>query len=294
MTSSRLTIKSLNEEIKKLRQKIEEIDLLKMKVKDLETALEGVRKQNKNVDLKLHSKTKHNTLSVNCDFCEMVFSKKCDLELHLETEHNIEKEFKCDKCEMSFVMRWRLQKHMGIHEQKTISKVKFCHYFNNDVECPFAMLGCMFKHEIAPLCHYQERCSKKLCQFKHTNLVQKKLFACEKCETITSSDDALKKHMNDVHTGKTIEDNDDEEIFDSYVKNNFPKLFDYYLENDRYFPCYFCDYSSKSQILKTIEDEMTTHLDKKHRDIIESFDPCNSEYEDWIHEEYFQFFCPDK
>ena len=100
--------------------------------------------------------------------------------------------------------------------------------------------------------------------------------------------------MNDVHTGKTIEDNEDEEIFDSYVKNNFPKLFDYYLENDRYFPCYFCDYSSKSQILKTIEDEMTTHLDKKHRDIIESFDPCNSEYEDWIHEEYFQFFCPEE
>jgi len=188
MTSSRLTIKSLNEEIKKLRQKIEEIDLLKMKVKDLETALEGMKKQDKNVDLRLHSKTKHDTLSVNCNFCKMVFSKKYDLELHLETEHNIKKEFKCDECEMSFVMRWRLQKHMGIHEQKTISKIKFCHYFNNDI----AKLGCMFKHEIAPLCHYQERCSKKLCQFKHTNLVQKKLFACEKCETRTSSDDALK------------------------------------------------------------------------------------------------------
>ena len=103
--------------------KKKEIDLLKMKVKDLETALEGMRKQNKNVDLKLHSKTKHNTLSVNCNFCKMVFSKKCDVELHLETEHNIKKEFKCDECEMSFVMRWRLQKHMGKHEQKTISKI---------------------------------------------------------------------------------------------------------------------------------------------------------------------------
>ena len=40
MTSSRLTIKILNEEINKLRQKIEEIHLLKLKVKDLESALE--------------------------------------------------------------------------------------------------------------------------------------------------------------------------------------------------------------------------------------------------------------
>ena len=50
MTSSRLTIKSLNEEIIRLRQKIEEIDLLKIKVKDLEAALKGIQKQNENIN----------------------------------------------------------------------------------------------------------------------------------------------------------------------------------------------------------------------------------------------------
>ena len=45
MTSSRLTIKMLNEEIKKLRQKVEEIEILKMKVKDLESTLEVMKKQ---------------------------------------------------------------------------------------------------------------------------------------------------------------------------------------------------------------------------------------------------------
>ena len=50
MTRSRLTIKSLNEEIIRLRQKIEEIDLLKIKVKDLEAALKGIQKQNENIN----------------------------------------------------------------------------------------------------------------------------------------------------------------------------------------------------------------------------------------------------
>ena len=46
---------------------------------------------------------------------------------------------------------------------------------------------------------------------------------------------------------------EDEEVFNLYVKENFPRLFDYYLKNNRYVPCYFCEYCSKSQILKIIE-----------------------------------------
>ena len=46
--TSRLTLKKLNEEINILRQKVEELDVLKKKVNDLETALEGIKRQNKN------------------------------------------------------------------------------------------------------------------------------------------------------------------------------------------------------------------------------------------------------
>ena len=132
MTSSRLTIKSLNEEIKKLRQKIEEIELLKIKVKDLEAALKGMKKQNENIvkprnDLKKHYKRNHDAISLKCNLCETNFSQNCDLELHLQSEHNTEKKFKCDKCEMRFVLKWRLQKHVGIHEEKNISNMKYCH-----------------------------------------------------------------------------------------------------------------------------------------------------------------------
>ena len=102
-----------------------------------------------------------------CDSCDMVFSKNCDFELHLEIEHKTEKQFKYEKCEMTFVLNWRFKKHVGIHEEKNISNRKFCHYFNNDKECPFITLGCMFRHENAPKCKFIGKCSKPLCSFKH-------------------------------------------------------------------------------------------------------------------------------
>ena len=121
--------------------------------------------------------------------------------------------------------------------------------------------------ENAPLCKYNGNCFRTLCQFKHRE------------ENI----------QNDCDNKELTEDED----FDSYVKTNFPKVFEYYLENDRFVPCYFCNYCSKSQNLKDIEDEITAHIGTKHREILAAFDPVNSGYEDWIHEEFLQFFCPE-
>ena len=82
----------------------------------------------------------------------MNFSQNCGLELHLLSEYNTEKQFKCDKCEMQSVLKWRFQKDVGIHEEKNISNMKCCHYFNNDKKCPFETLGNMFKHVSTPQC----------------------------------------------------------------------------------------------------------------------------------------------
>ena len=128
-----------------------------------------LQKQNENIknprnDLKNHYKRNHDAISIKCN---TNFSQNCDLELHLQSEHNTEKKFKCDKCEMRFVLKWRLQKHAGIHEEKNISNMKYCHYFNNNRKCPFETLGCMFKHENTPQCRYIGKCYKDLCPFKH-------------------------------------------------------------------------------------------------------------------------------
>ena len=83
--------------------------------------------------------------------------------MHLKI-HNTEKEFKCDICDKAFHMKWRLSKHMNLHE---IMNLKYCHYFNNKKFCHFEELGCMFRHEHAPVCKSGKLCKAKMCKFKH-------------------------------------------------------------------------------------------------------------------------------
>ena len=55
-------------------------------------------------------------------------------------------------------------------ESQTISKTLYriyCHYFNNDKECPFEEIGCKFKHNISPPCK-SEGCNNLLCQYRHS------------------------------------------------------------------------------------------------------------------------------
>ena len=44
---------------------------------------------------------------------------------------------------------------------------KFCHYFNNDKNCPFEKIGCMVLHQDPEVCYFRVKCRNKLCQFKH-------------------------------------------------------------------------------------------------------------------------------
>ena len=42
-----------------------------------------------------------------------------------------------------FVLKWRLEKHLGIHQ----ASVKTCKFFKEGKECPFEDIGCMFGHK---------------------------------------------------------------------------------------------------------------------------------------------------
>ena len=60
--------------------------------------------------------------------------------------------------------------HMKNHLNRGSKK---CHYYNNDLVCPFQEMGCMFIHEDSPLCRFDGKCSKRLCSFKHRKIVDK-------------------------------------------------------------------------------------------------------------------------
>ena len=45
-----------------------------------------------------------------------------------------------------------------LHEKsKNIIK---CHYFNNNVHCPYELVGCMFSHTISKICKDKKECKR--------------------------------------------------------------------------------------------------------------------------------------
>ena len=73
--------------------------------------------------------------------------------------------YECDECDKVFKYEAVLEKHMeAAHEDVEL----FCHYFNNDKECPFEE-ECIYIHEESDNCKFTNNCERKLCMFKHVN-----------------------------------------------------------------------------------------------------------------------------
>ena len=154
-------------------------------------------------------------------------------------------------------------------------------------------LSHMFKHEYSAICKYNDKFNRKLCQFKHSQSESIDSKNSQKCDFRKRSEEALIIHIKEFHPEKTPQLLEEEEMFDSKVKTNFPEIFDNYLENKKHIHCYFCDYISHSQVLKNIEDEITKHMEDNHENIITAFKTDNTEIENLMHLEFLEFFVPE-
>ena len=56
--------------------------------------------------------------------------------------HASEKPHACETCGKTFVLKWRLKKHLGVHQES----VKTCKFFEEGMVCPFEEIGCKFSH----------------------------------------------------------------------------------------------------------------------------------------------------
>ena len=177
--SSKMTVQKLCKEVNILKDALKEMETLKQRVVVLEDRNQYLEAGSKNrnlediikckkcgkspeiaEDLKNHHESVHGGKKTKCKSCSKTFARNCELEVHLRLEHKEMEMFKCEHCDKTFVLKWRLEKHMQIHKENGAS-IRFCHYYNNDKVCPFADIGCMFKHENSELCRYQAKCSKK-------------------------------------------------------------------------------------------------------------------------------------
>ena len=138
--------------------------------------------------------------------------------------HDTQESFKCNLCDKEFYLQWRLDKHQKVHEQS----VKYCHYFNNRQICPYDENGCMFVHNVSPMCRFNENCNNTLCQFRHQKLRTEK-------EPSSAGDDNNCENPEELDQSKREDDtNDEDEVYpcDScdQVFNEIEDLIDHYGE----------------------------------------------------------------
>ena len=280
-TSNRVTIKDLMEEIEKLKERIAglENEVLDLSRNTRNEADENISQKiilckkcdetfRSGKDLKRHNKLNHTLPQIKCNSCEKVFHKNCDLESHPEKEHKVEK-FECEKCDKTFVLKWRLIKHQKIHNGQNIKK---CHYFNNQKICPFEQIGCKFLHLPAGECENSDLCTLKLCLSKHANI------ECNEKDTVDKS------------SQEEIEITEVEKAFETNVNENYPEIFENYLQNKRTIQCYYCDYKTKRKIFSNIKDEVNKHLKVEHKEVINTLEDGEMVIENLLHAEFLEFF----
>ena len=93
-----------------------------------------------------------------------MFNRFVELEIQMKNCHEKQSLFECDQCGKGFVLKWRLRKHLNIHTQ---TNAQPCHYFNNNVKCPFEEFGCKFLHIASKNCQFGQKCKRTLCPYRH-------------------------------------------------------------------------------------------------------------------------------
>ena len=183
---------------------IKEKEDMKQKLMNIELEVAELR-SGTNVEKK---QIQERAYSKSCKVCEMNFLKNSDLEMHVMEAHTSEKKFSCNVCDKSFVLEWRHKKHVAMH---TTTNVKVCHFFKNSINCPYELIGCMFKHEdeIETVEDDSEmRESDNDEEIEHSsgddanNVEETNPFdsnKCHLCSKQTDSEDDLYNHMESEH-----------------------------------------------------------------------------------------------
>jgi hypothetical protein len=147
------------------------IDVIINKYEDLEKQLKRHKKSTfkcrkcfkKFENLKELQKHKNEDCSCKgnfkCDVCDKSFKSESQLNLHIK-KHG---KFECEECDREYKIEGLLEKHVEVvHGSMKI----FCHYLNNDRDCPFED-QCIFAHEDSPECKFGTECERMMCMFQH-------------------------------------------------------------------------------------------------------------------------------
>ena len=111
-------------------------------------------------ELKDHKESECVDMQLKCNECGKCFEDKKKLDDHTSKAHV---KYDCDECGQEFKFEAILEKHIeAVHRDDVL----YCHYFNNDKDCPFDE-ECIYLHEDSEPCKFNGICERKLCMYKH-------------------------------------------------------------------------------------------------------------------------------
>ena len=173
------------------------IELLDDRIKVFEEEIKSIKKSIKDEEaVQVNPKSERSLKLVECNTCGKTFKRFSDLEHHIKVSHVDHQGFKCDICKKSFILKWRLQKHVVLHNNQNITA---CHFFNNEKICPFEEFGCKFLHIIYQSCKFGKTCQRIKCPYRH---IQER----GQCETTDNGINQNDDITNDMEETDFVED----------------------------------------------------------------------------------------
>ena len=175
-----------------------------------------------------------------CEECEKCFKDENKLQNHRDKMHV---KFECDKCEKVFKYEAVLEKHKeAAHEDFPL----FCHYYNNDKDCPFDD-ECMYIHEDSENCKFGRNCARSLCMYKHE----------ESADTESDDDSSDDDDDNDMLGNDGINFEDMKPALEKFKQavEKFEELL-----GKHSLKCKKCEFEAKDL------NGLTMHIKAKHKD----------------------------
>ena len=148
-------------------------------------------------------------LTVSAD-CEKIFNQEWKLNAHKKGHIK----YTCDQCEKGF----QYESIKDIHTKVTHINAKlFCHFYNNDKECPKEQ-ECVFLHKTSGPCRYMEKCERENCMYEHHSVDERN--GDSERETNENNDDVNAIDVKDDEDDEGNEDISEKQYDDQDQINN--------------------------------------------------------------------------
>ena len=209
----------------------------KRKLKDCETSLKKIQKNNENVKEKLSKIDKSKPKNLQCNECDFSTSSQQGLKIHKRKKHTkIEASTfprKCDVCDRELCNKIEMKLHIMTHSYKKVQfKCEECDFVgNNEVSMEVHISKVHFEEIECGMCEYAATNLETL----ELHLVTCQTYECKYCGERFQTISEIKKHMSEEHKGQeylqiihaklNISNSEEIRCKTYYCKDLFPELF---------------------------------------------------------------------